>query len=1283
MNCRNNSSWRSWLLAPALLLAGALSVQDAAATTCAGATALSPASLPIVGQAIVCGGTNDLSSTSVPATCGAASNSYKGGQEGLYTLTPTTSGSYTINIAGQTWTSIFVYNGCPTSGGVCVNSVGSGASSKSLAVTLTAGNTYYIWFDTWPTPNSPCPGTFGITAPAPPYDPCAGITTITACGVSTVSSHTGVGASWNITACGWSTPGQEKVYAFTPTLTGTHALQVTAAVGGYVDYFWKAAAGGCNSTGWSCIDDLSGAATVNFGPLTAGTLYYILLDPEGSGSYTHTFQVNCPTPPPPQEICATAPVISVAASLGACSYTTVTGGSTQDGPAGCSGTADDDVWYQFVAPSNGNKLIATTTAGTYSDWVMQIWDACGGTVLACADDVIGAMPQIELCQYQYTGGNTYYVRLWAYGSGSGYTCNLCVYEATPCAPPPPNDNCAAPAALTMGTACSGITSGTTLPSTAEGNPNPTCDPFGVINDVWYSFTTNPCTQQVGITLTDTDAGATPEWAVYTGYVCGVGGTQVACNSFSLSQLLSVAGSTTYTIRVWNNPGSEGTFDICVDETILSGDPDGDGLCDALDNCDSTPNPGQEDGDSDGVGDVCDNCVSTPNASQTDGDSDGVGDACDNCPTVANPGQEDANSNTIGDVCEPPANDGCANAIAVGCNSSTSGSTAFSTIDAVPTCTTSLNTAGGVWYTVVGAGGNMNASLCGASHDSKIGIFTTLDCSTFTCIIGEDDDFVDCGGDDPFVSWASTVGQTYHILVTGYSTYTGTFTLLVASTGDNDSDGINNCDDSCPNLFGEIGDSCDDGDAQTAIDYINGSCTCAGVACTTDLDFVYQADGADDLDWVIYEQGTNLIAKIGGGALIGNGSEATCLPDGCFYLVVTDGGGDGIVNGGYLLKVNSSARLIDNLYGTFGEGGFTSGATSAISGSEGFCLPVGTDRMIYTCCYKRDWRISPCMGEYMVADDNAAVNAEYGVNNANSGYQMWWFRPNGGYSFKRFQSHNTANGLPASATRACHFKLNSWAGNQLVEGSFYNVKVRGRVNGVYNQWGPACRLVVNSTEAQCPRTKLMDIPGNPYLSCGQTRPVAVNAYVHARPVKRMNANCTYTNANRYQFRFRIPAEFVTIVKTSAVGQYWVNTNGLTCGKTYEVDVRASFDGTNYCYAGDPFGDICLLTTTCGFGMVEESSSSAAGQSERSVGLYPNPNRGDQVRLSLSSVEEGVETVSVDIYDAQGVRVASRTVAVQDGFVNTDLELNGALTNGLYMVNVAAGAATYNERLVIKK
>jgi len=307
-----------------------------------------------------------------------------------------------------------------------------------------------------------------------------------------------------------------------------------------------------------------------------------------------------------------------------------------------------------------------------------------------------------------------------------------------------------------------------------------------------------------------------------------------------------------------------------------------------------------------------------------------------------------------------------------------------------------------------------------------------------------------------------------------------------------------------------------------------------------------------------------------------------------------------------------------------------------------------------------------------------------VNNANSGYQMWWYNPNGGYSFKRFQSHNTTNGLAASATRACHFMLNGWSGNQLVEGGFYNVKVRGRVNGVYNPWGPACRLAINSTEAQCPRTKLMDLPGNQYLSCGQSRAIGANQYVHARPVRRMLPNCSWQNANRYQFRFRIPAEFVTIVKTAAVGSgnYFVNTMGLTCGKTYDVDVRASFDGgATWCHSSDPYGDICLLTTTCSFGMAEEGTSGAA--TEARVAMYPNPNRGDQLFVRLNDLEEGVSAVNVDIYDAFGKRVAQRTFGASDGYVNTMIALNGELANGMYMVSITAGTSTFTERLVIQR
>jgi hypothetical protein len=44
--------------------------------------------------------------------------------------------------------------------------------------------------------------------------------------------------------------------------------------------------------------------------------------------------------------------------------------------------------------------------------------------------------------------------------------------------------------------------------------------------------------------------------------------------------------------------------------------------------------------------------------------------------------------------------------------------------------------------------------------------------------------------------------------------------------------------------------------------------------------------------------------------------------------------------------------------------------------------------------------------------------------------------------------------------------------------------------------------------------------------------------------------------------------------------------------------------------------------------------------------------------------------------------ARTIAVQNGYLNTALELNGDLAGGMYMVNITAGDKTYTERLVIQ-
>ena len=154
----------TWVIVFAL----SLFTYQAKATTCGGATVLAYQNYTAV--SVTCGGTNDITSAN-STTCG--SGSYKGGLEALYTFTALASGSATVSYSGQTWTGITVYAGCPTSGGTCIGSVASSASSKSLNITITNGVQYYVMFDTWPTPNSPCPGTFNLTVPAV-ATPCTG-----------------------------------------------------------------------------------------------------------------------------------------------------------------------------------------------------------------------------------------------------------------------------------------------------------------------------------------------------------------------------------------------------------------------------------------------------------------------------------------------------------------------------------------------------------------------------------------------------------------------------------------------------------------------------------------------------------------------------------------------------------------------------------------------------------------------------------------------------------------------------------------------------------------------------------------------------------------------------------------------------------------------------------------------------------------------------------------------------------------------------------------------------
>lgn len=445
-----------------------------------------------------------------------------------------------------------------------------------------------------------------------------------------------------------------------------------------------------------------------------------------------------------------------------------------------------------------------------------------------------------------------------------------------------------------------------------------------------------------------------------------------------------------------------------------------------------------------------------------------------------------------------------------------------------------------------------------------------------------------------------------------------------------------------------------------------SVTTAG-ACTRNLIMELSTDAnAAQTSWELRRQANGLVVCHGSGYPGPANITATCcVQDGCYRLRVLDAGGDGIVNGGYRLMADGQV-VIDN------RGNFSSGSVSAIIGNGGFCLPLGTDKLIYTSCDKLDW----VNDQYLVAAENPAVSAQWGVGDqSDDGYQFWIYDPNGTYGYAKFRSHASSDGYGnVGATRACHMRINNWTpAAQIPQQTLMNVRVRSRVNGVNSNWGPACRFKVDPVQAACPLTRLMDIPGHPHFSCGVTREWGGTDKVQARPV---------SGATKYQFRFRMAGEGVEVVRTSNTYMLTLNWGGdpLVPGFIYTVDVRA-FKNGDWCTSGDSWGESCTVAIAAEAGSKSLDSFDASGLAP-AFHIFPNPSNDGRVNVVLDHLDMDADVAAVEVFDVTGQLVDATTVPVALGRVDARLQFMG-LTPGVYLVTLRAAGITHTERLLIER
>ncbi len=788
-----------------------------------------------------------------------------------------------------------------------------------------------------------------------------------------------------------------------------------------------------------------------------------------------------------------------------------------------------------------------------------------------------------------------------------------------------------------------------------------------------------------------------------------------------------------------NDGNACTInDVITAACVCAGtfqDTDSDGICDANDNC---PNLAGEQGDACNDGNACTindvitaACVCAGTFQDTD--SDGICDANDNCPNLAGvqgDACDDGNACTINDVITAAcvcagtfqdtdgdgicnANDNCPNLfgqIGDACDDGNAG-TSNDVITAACVCAgTQPNDCLGV-----PGGPAQPGTPCDDGSACTINDVYQANCTCAGTFQDSDSDGI-CDANDNCPNLAGQQGDacddgdacTANDVITAGCACAGTLidgdsdgicdaidncpTTANASQDDTDSDGLGDACDVCP-LGPNPGAACNDNDPGTINDVIQANCTCAGTPVTcTNWTLTINTDGnGNETTWQIVD--ANSPAVVGAGGPYPNNAtitETICVPfGGCFNLIVSDAGGNGISGGGFVLRNDAGERIIDNANNG---GNFT--FTSQVA--QPFCTPTGTDRMLTTQCDVETW----IAGQWLIASANPAVSAQYGVGDqTDDGYEFWFFNPNGGYSRRVFISHAAPmTGAPAGALAASHLRFSNLLTNPVPSFTLLNVRIRTRVNGVSSAFGPACRFKIDPVAASCPTTQLDPNPG-PNFSCGVTGKVVnggstAAGRIWALPATRIVSGQTQV-ANRYQFELSIPAEgYLRNIQTTSYTlllSVWTQ-NPLLCGTyTYNVRVRASFDnGTTWC----PWGATCTvgITNNQPAPLCTQPGSNFSAGNDRVyfdgdgavtavMNMWPNPNRGEQLFITIDQLNADVTTATVDIFDLVGRKVISRTIPVNGSSLNTSISLDSGFGSGMYLVNVTAGEQTFTQRLVI--
>lgn len=242
---------------------------------------------------------------------------------------------------------------------------------------------------------------------------------------------------------------------------------------------------------------------------------------------------------------------------------TLQSATDSDEPHVGEGSPDDDVWYTFVATATSHRIELSNITGNGTEFVVHevLEGTCGGGLVSVHISDPSLNPTSSTPR-GLTIGNTYYIRVFTYGSDVNTATDFDICITTP-PPPPANDDCSGAYTLTVnsGATCTAVTAGSLLSATQSNEIFPQ---IGVPNDdVWFKFTATQTAHRVTLR----NVNGTPRDLVVEilSGSCGNLGSLKISTSYA-NTVFGLTVGNTYYVRVFSespDTGATTTFNVCL------------------------------------------------------------------------------------------------------------------------------------------------------------------------------------------------------------------------------------------------------------------------------------------------------------------------------------------------------------------------------------------------------------------------------------------------------------------------------------------------------------------------------------------------------------------------------------------------------------------------------------------------------------------------------------------------------------------------------------------------